>query len=58
MSSWAMLVTREDDALCAGGCGYRLPLYTMAFLRPDQRNHCAKGRCRPCYDRDKKKEVI
>lgn len=44
--------TREHNALCKGGCGYRLPLYTMAVLLPDQRNHHGRGMCKPCRDRD------
>jgi hypothetical protein len=53
MSTWQKTITREHDAPCLGNCGYLLPLFTMAVLRPEQRNHYARGRCRPCYDRDK-----
>lgn len=48
---------READAYCLGGCGFKLPLYTMAVLRPDQRNHSRHGMCKPCGDREYHRSV-
>lgn len=50
---------RQDNALCLGGCGYRLPLWRRAILLPDQRNHYGRGMCETCckrtYERARRK---
>lgn len=47
---------REHNALCKGGCGFRLPCYVMATLLPDQRNHYGNGMCEACCKRTYQRE--